>query len=159
MFYRAADNLADGRPAFISTNGVTGYFDNAGQFVPNATNRAQLIDDLKVSGTKITPENVVDIRKLPNGRTVWLETGSDSAGLQHIYKRHTVDFTNKGISREDIATVVMDALEHGNIVGTNGSANVYRTIYNGTEQNIAIGVGSNGFIVRANPVSTWKPLP
>lgn len=111
------------------------------------------------AGTKITPESVVDIRKLPDGRTVWLETGSDAAGLQHIYKRHEIDFANKGISRDEIPAVVMSALEGGKIVGTNGSASVYRITYIGIEKNIAIGVGSNGFVVRANPVSSWKPLP
>jgi filamentous hemagglutinin len=124
-----------------------------------APNRTQLIDELVAAGTKVTPGNVVDVRKLPDGRTVWLETGSDAAGLQHIYKRHEVDFANKGIARQDIPTVVMDALGQGNIVGTNGSANVYRIVHNGVEQNIAIGLGSNGFVVRANPVSTWNPLP
>lgn len=127
--------------------------------VPNSTlTRDELISGLP-AGTKITPESVVDIRKLPDGRTVWLETGSDAAGLQHIYKRHEVDFVNKGILRDEIPTVVMSALERGKIVGTNGSANVYRITHNGVEQNIAIGVGSNGFVVRANPVSTWKSLP
>nr|WP_152029989.1 hypothetical protein [Pseudomonas sp. LPH1] len=127
--------------------------------VPNSTlTRDELISGLP-AGTKITPESVVDIRKLPDGRTVWLETGSDAAGLQHIYKRHEVDFVNKGILRDEIPIVVMSALERGKIVGTNGSANVYRITHNGVEQNIAIGVGSNGFVVRANPVSTWKSLP
>ena len=120
--------------------------------------RDELISGLP-AGTKITPESVVDIRKLSDGRTVWLETGSDAAGLQHIYKRHEVDFATKGILRDEIPAVVMNALERGNIVGTNGSANVYRITHNGVEQNIAIGVGSNGFVVRANPVSTWKQLP
>lgn len=120
--------------------------------------REELISALP-EGTKITPGNVVDIRRLPDGRTVWLEKGTDAAGLQHIYKRHEVDFVNKGISRDDIPNVVMNALERGKVVGTNGSANVYRIMYNGVEQNIAVGVGSNGFVVRANPVSSWKPLP
>ncbi|WP_339434793.1 hypothetical protein [Pseudomonas orientalis] len=110
-------------------------------------------------GTKITPGNVVDIRRLPDGHTVWLEKGSDAAGLQHIYKRHEVDFVNKGISRDDISSVVMNALERGQLVGTNGSANVCRIKHNGVEQNIAVGIGSNGFVVRANPVSSWKSLP
>lgn len=52
----------------------------------------------------------------------------------------------------------MNALERGDIIGTNGSANVYRVTHNGVEQNIAVGVGSNGFVVRANPISFWKPL-
>lgn len=120
--------------------------------------RNDLIEGLP-AGTRITPENVVDIRKLPDGRTVWLETGNDAAGLQHIYRRHEADFASKGIPREQVPTVVMDALQQGNVVGTNGSANVYRIVHNGTEQHIAIGVGSNGFVVRANPVSQWKPLP
>ncbi|MRU48904.1 hypothetical protein [Pseudomonas gessardii] len=102
---------------------------------------------------------MVDIRRLPDGRTVWLKKGTDAAGLQHIYKRHEVDFVNKDISRNDISTVVMNALERGQVIGTNGSANVYRITYNGVEQNITVGVGSNGFVVRANPVSSWKPLP
>src|SRR5690606_193883 len=72
--------------------------------------RDELISGLP-AGTKITPESVVDIRKLPDGRTVWLETGSDAAGLQHIYKRHEVDFFNKGVLRDEIPTVVMSALE------------------------------------------------
>lgn len=104
----------------------------------NVPSKKQLIDELLNIGTKITPENVIDIRKLPDGRTVWLETGSDAAGLQHIYKRHEI--------------------EHGKVVGKNGAANVYRIIHNGAEHHIAVGVGSNEFVVRANPVSTWKPL-
>lgn len=79
-------------------------------------------------------------------------------GLQHIYKRHEVDFINKGISRDNIPSVVMSALERGEVVGADGSVNVYRITYNGVERNIAVGVGSNGFVVRANPVSSWKPL-
>lgn len=127
--------------------------------VPSSTlTREELISGLP-AGTKITPESVVDIRKLSDGRTVWLETGSDAAGLQHIYKRHEVDFANKGILRDEIPTVVMNALERGEVIGVNGSANVYRIIHNGIEQNIAIGIGSNGFVVRANPVSSWKTLP
>ena len=46
-----------------------------------APSRTALIDDFVKGGTKITPENVADIRKLPDGRTVWLEKGTDSAGL------------------------------------------------------------------------------
>lgn len=127
--------------------------------LPDVPNSSQLIAELANNGTKITPANVVDIRRLPDGRTVWLESGNDAAGLQHIYKRHESNFADKGISRDQIPVVVMNALERGQIVGTNGSAPVYRIVENGVEQHIAIGVGSNGFVVRANPVSTWKPLP
>ncbi len=145
---KAGSWFAKGEAASSSAKGVSG----------STLTRDELITSLPV-GTKITPENVVDIRRLPDGRTVWLEKGTDAAGLQHIFKRHEVDFFNKGISRDDIPNVVMNALERGQIIGTNGSANVYRITYNGVEQNIAVGVGSNGFVVRANPVSSWKPLP
>lgn len=70
--------------------------------IPNSTlTRDELISGLP-AGTKITPESVVDIRKLPDGRTVWLETGSDAAGLQHIYKRHEVDCRQqRNLTRRD----------------------------------------------------------
>ena len=127
--------------------------------VPSSTlTKQELISGLP-AGTKITPEDVINIRKLADGRTVWLEIGSDAAGLQHIYKQHEVDFMKKGILQGKISTVVMNALERGKIIETDGAANVYRIIHNGIEQNIAIGVSSNGFVVRANPVSFWKPLP
>ena len=80
----------------------------------SALTRDELISGLPV-GTKITPGSVVDIRRLPDGRTVWLEKGTDAAGLQHIYKRHEADFVNKGISRDDIPNVVMSALERGKL--------------------------------------------
>lgn len=80
----------------------------------SALTRDELISGLHV-GTKITPGSVVDIRRLPDGRTVWLEKGTDAAGLQHIYKRHEADFVNKGISRDDIPNVVMSVLERGKL--------------------------------------------
>jgi len=57
-------------------------------------------------GKKITPENVVDIRRLPDGKIVWLETGTATgprpAGLNHIIVDHGTDFANKGIAESDI---------------------------------------------------------
>lgn len=151
--------LTEKHTAKLVKEGVGETLTAGSKVIPNAIlTRNELISGLP-AGTEITLESVADIRKLPNGLTVWLETGSDVAGLQHIYKRHEVDFATKGILRDDIPSVVMNALERGNIVGTNGSANVNRITHNGVEQNIAIGVGSNGFVVRANSVSSWKQLP
>ncbi|WP_198155910.1 hypothetical protein [Herbaspirillum autotrophicum] len=114
--------------------------------------------ELEKSGIKLTPENVVAASRLPDGRIVFLEQGNSSAGLQHIVERHATDFANKGISQVDIPSVVMSALNQGNIVGTSGSASVYEVIHNGSTQYVAIGVSKNGYIVRANPVSTWKEI-
>ena len=116
---------------------------------------AQLIDDLVRGGTKITPENVVDIRKLPDGKIVWLETGNSRAGLQHIVEGHIEDFAARGVPRDKIPNLILDALEKGKIVGTTGTGQNIRSVYevnfNGTTQKLVIGIGSNGFVVTAHP--------
>jgi filamentous hemagglutinin len=122
------------------------------------TTSAILFEEMIAKGIKFTPENVIQASKLPDGKIVFLESGNSTAGLQHILDRHAVDFTNKGISTAEIPSVVMRAVTEGKMVGTNGSAPVYEIVHNGVTQHISVGVASNGFIVRANPVSTWKPL-
>jgi filamentous hemagglutinin len=116
------------------------------------------LDTLAANGVKFTPQNVLATGTTPGGQVVFLETGSSSAGLQHIIEGHGVDFANQGIAQSDIPSVVMAAVTQGTVVGTNGSAPVYQISYGGSPKYIAVGVSSNGFIVRANPVSKWKPL-
>ena len=48
----------------------------------------------------------------------------------------------------------MESLKNGKIVGKEGS----RFVYKGIKQTTAITVGSNGFVVGANPVSKFKKL-
>ncbi|KJV26506.1 hypothetical protein VI06_16765 [Aquitalea magnusonii] len=110
------------------------------------------------SGIKFTPQKLIATGRNVEGKIVFLEVGSSSAGLQHIIERHAIDFINKGISQIDIPSVVMEAVTKGKVVGMNGSAPVYQVMYNGSAKYVSVGVGSNGFIVRANPVSEWKPL-
>jgi hypothetical protein len=38
------------------------------------------------------------------------------------------------------------------------STPVFETTFNGVTQYVGIRIGSNGYIVSANPVSKWKPL-
>jgi len=106
-------------------------------------------------GTKITPENVVEIQKLPDGKIVWLETGNSKAGFQHIIDGHAEDFAARGVSSDQIPDLIFDALENGRVVGSVGSGSnvrpVYEVDFNGTTQKIAIGVSDNGFIVTAHP--------
>ena len=52
----------------------------------SALTRDELISGLPV-GTKIPPGSVVDIRRLPDGRTVWLEKGTDANGTYLIANR------------------------------------------------------------------------
>ena len=125
--------------------------------VKKTKNKRLLIDDLVKGGTKITPENVVDIRKI-NGKTVWLETGTASgpkpAGLAHITADHGKDFANKGISENQIPDALFAALDKGKVVGYQGKGTgrpIYEFQYNGKTHRAAITVGDNGFIVGANP--------
>ena len=76
---------------------------------------------------------------------MWLENGTDTAGLNHIIK---------GITQEQIPDYVMNALENGKIVGYQGRGTgrpIYEFTYNGEIHKVAITVGNNGFIVGANP--------
>ena len=65
----------------------------------------------------ITPKNIIDIRRLPNDRIVWLEKGDDARGLEHIIKEHTKEFAKKNIPESKIFDVIFTALEKGKIVG------------------------------------------
>ena len=90
-------------------------------------------------------------------KIVWLETGNDASGLQHIIKEHGSQFNGKGISNENIPNYVLEAVYQWNVVGTQGKKNPPRTIYeftyNGIKQRIAVQVSKNGYIVGANPKS------
>ena len=115
-----------------------------------------LIDEVIASGKKITPENVVMITRDPTGRIVWLETGDNRSGLNHIIQEHEHQFNGKGISTDEIPDYVLEAVYQGKIIGTQGKRNprtIYEFKYNGETQRIAVQVGSNGYIVSANPRS------
>ncbi|OPH35906.1 hemagglutinin repeat-containing protein [Moraxella atlantae] len=117
------------------------------------------ISMLQANGVKISSENVVTTGITPTGKIVFLETGSSKAGLQHIVERHAAEFNTIGVSNQQIPSVLINTLEHGKIVGYQGKKNgrpIYQTVINGQTRYIAISVGSNGFIVGANPVSKPK---
>ncbi len=46
-------------------------------------NKAALIAELAQLGIKHTPEKIVRITKLPEGKIIFLEEGDDERGLQH----------------------------------------------------------------------------
>ncbi len=115
-----------------------------------------LIAEVVAGGKKITPDKVVMITQDPNGKIVWLETGNALSGLEHIINKHGHEFNGKGIANNDIPDYVLEAIYQGNVVGTQGKKNpriVYEFTYNGKKQRIAVQVGSNGYIVGANPKS------
>ncbi|WP_322064856.1 two-partner secretion domain-containing protein [Burkholderia ubonensis] len=117
------------------------------------------LNALAENGVKFTPQNVVATGTTPSGQVVFLETGNSKAGLQHIIDGHSADFANIGVSQAQIPSVVMQAVTEGNIVGYQGSGTgrpIYQTTINGQPQRIAVTVGSNGFIVGANPAGRGK---
>ena len=126
---------------------------NVGDALESGLN-SNLLDELANSGVKYNPEDIVAITKTADGKLVWLENGTDTAGLNHIITEHADDFLNKGITQEQIPDYVMNALENGKIVGYQGRGTgrpIYEFTYNGEIHKVAITVGNNGFIVGANP--------
>ena len=56
----------------------------------------QYLEEMSKNGVKFSPENILKVEKLADGKIVFLETGNSSAGLQHIVERHASDFTKIG---------------------------------------------------------------
>jgi hypothetical protein len=112
-----------------------------------------LIEELGENGIKHNPEDILSIGKNATGDIIFLEKGDANAGLEHILK-HTEDFVKVGIKEEDIGSVVFDAATNGKKVGMQGTRPIYEVMYNGVKQRIAVTVGSNGFIVGANPAGS-----
>ena len=136
-----------------AAKGAESAAEDAGKVVESGLN-SDLLDELANSGVKYNPEVIVAITKTADGKLVWLENGTDTAGLNHIITEHADDFLNKGITQEQIPDYVMNALENGKIVGYQGRGTgrpIYEFTYNGEIHKVAITVGNNGFIVGANP--------
>lgn len=122
----------------------------------------KLVAEVARRGDKISPDKVVRIEK-PN-RIVWLEEGNDRAGLAHLLTdKRVADFARHGIARDEIVDAVFTALTDGTPIGITGRDRVvYAFEYRGRPVRVAVSVGSNGFIVGANPFSLdqkVKPLP
>ncbi|MER7011248.1 WXG100 family type VII secretion target [Saccharopolyspora sp. NPDC000359] len=122
--------------------------------------RQRLIEEALAQGHKISPDKVVEIGKDPNGRIVWLEEGKGGEGgrgLEHIHERHDKDFAKFEVPPEDIASLSHRAATEGVYTGYRlGKGKTPRPIfevdYNGKTIPVAVTVGSNGFIVSAQPV-------
>ena len=133
--------------------GTQGAKDNAAE---------ELIAGLEKSGVKFTKENVVFITKDGTGQTVWLETGSQSTGMQHIISRHADDFQTKhGVAKTEIANHLETVFHHGNVEysrilsKTGGYERLYS--HNG-KYYLLSGVGENGYIVSAYPIREKEAL-
>jgi hypothetical protein len=107
--------------------------------------------ELARSGVKHSPEKIVPIGRDPDGRIVFLETGSPSAGLEHILQKQG-QFAQRGVGQDQVADYVLTAVTKGKVVGMQRTRPIYEFQWNGTTHRLAVTVGDNGYIVGANPV-------
>lgn len=151
-----------GTTLYLLTNGnwVKAAPAGTGAVVGNvALKSPELINELAESGAKYTADNVGAITKISNGQLVWLETGGagkGGAGVLHILEEHATDFAAKGIESNQLPEFLMTAVSKGQVVGYQGQGTgrpIFEVMYNGVKQYVAITIGSNGFIVGANPTS------
>ncbi|MDF7675097.1 hypothetical protein PT283_10060, partial [Acetobacteraceae bacterium ESL0697] len=119
----------------------------------------EYLDEMSKNGVKFSPDNLVKVEKLSDGRIVFLETGNSKAGLQHIVDEHGKEFAQMGVPESEIPNTIMDTLKNGKIVGYQGEGTgrpIYETVINGKKRRLAITVGNNGFIVGANSKGSIK---
>lgn len=113
---------------------------------------SKLKQELAQRGIKHTPDNIVSAAKDADNNIFFLEQGNERVGLEHILKRHENEFASRGISKEQIPSFVTAAVSEGKIMGKQGKNRpIYEVTYNGKIHRVAVTVGSNGFIVGANP--------
>ncbi|RHX77449.1 hypothetical protein DLM77_21180 [Leptospira yasudae] len=138
----------------VTAAAAKNWFKGADNFNP-------LITELNRLGIKNSPGEIVGIARDVSGRIVFLERGNQSSGLAHIIGDHGTDFLNKGILQSELPDFIMKAATEGKVVGYVGAGTgrpVYEIIYKGQKQTVGITIGSNGYIVGANPASSYRPL-
>lgn len=84
------------------------------------TRTQTLVAELKANGVNFTPEHVLMIEKLADGRIVWLESGTTTGGLAHIIADHVSQFAQKGIQISQIPDAIMTAIREGEVNGYQG---------------------------------------
>jgi hypothetical protein len=112
-----------------------------------------VIEKLSQSGVKFTPGNVVAAQENGDGQVIFMEAGNSRAGLAHIIDQHDAQFEQMDIPEGQIPDFVVRGAATGRVVGTQGvDRPIYEFEYEGEQYKVAVTVGSNGFMVGANPV-------
>ncbi len=117
-----------------------------------------LLGDLINRGVKIDPKKVVFTAKDKSGQVVWLESGNEKSGLQHI-RKHTKDFVSKhNIQDKHLVGHLKNVIKKGVVVssrqktlanGKIGVEKIYR--YKGKYYTLGA-IGTNGYIVSMYPI-------
>ena len=126
-----------------------------GASVPEARRQA-LITEVVAAGHKISPAEVVQIARAPDGRIVWLERGDGASGLSHILRPDRInDVANRGVPLTDIVNLAMRAVVAGTPLGRvrEGGVAYEVEVGSGRRTEVVVVVGSNGYIVTARPLS------
>jgi hypothetical protein len=149
-------NLLWNNPAFLA-GAVASLLKNIFKGLIKTPEFSLLTGELEKKRVSFYKDEVIDIFKDANGKIIWLETGTLSAGFTHILNRHGDDFINKGFKLEEISVVIMDILKSGApSVGTVAGSPAYKITHEGIEKFISIGVSTNGYVVRAGAHSADK---
>jgi len=131
----------------------------SGEFSGTKGAGAALVSQLNARGENFNSSDVVAITQDPSGNIIWIEKGhlgDRPSGLAHIVAAHGADFAKQDITENEIPQYLMTAVKTGKIVGYQGRGKgrpIYEFTYNGVTCRVAITIGSNGYIVGANPKS------
>ena len=118
--------------------------------------RQTLVEEVVAAGHKISPADVVQIARAPDGRVVWLERGDGRAGLSHILRAGRIrDFTDCGVPYAEIPGFAVRAVTHGNVArAVRDGGDAYDVdLGGGRSVKVVVAVGSNGYIVSAYPLT------
>ncbi len=136
----------------------------SGKFSGTKGEGSALISQLEASGERINKADVVAITQDASSKIIWLERGhlgERPSGLAHIIDAHGDEFAKHGITESEIPQYIMTAVKYGAIIGYQGRGQgrlIYEFTYEGTARRIAITIGSNGYVVGANPKSMPKEV-
>ncbi len=117
----------------------------------------ELIQNVIEQGLKISPDKVLDIGRMQDGKIVWIEEGKltdKPSGLAHILEKHSKEFSSLGIPKNEVPKFVIDVITKGSKVGIQGNhkepRDVFEYNHKGKMIYLAVSISSNGYVVGAN---------
>lgn len=111
----------------------------------------ELIKELIESGRKVTPENIIMVTKDEENEIIWLETGNERAGMEHITERHLKEFEARGIKANQIPRFIETAIKSGETIEIKQNAKGKTVLLKVDGKEYKIAIGLNGYVVTAYP--------
>ena len=121
----------------------------------------KILNDAKV---KYNKADVIFVTHDSGGQLIWLEKGNEKTGLNHILARHANDFANKhGVAKNEIHSHINSIIKNGKLeyskVTQRNGRNCYERLYSKSgKYYLQTGVGLNGYMVSAYPISEKEAL-